>query len=324
MDFLPLFPRPAPRRWVYSRGIIGRDYDHRHFNRTVAAGRAIGAEAARRLQCLNNVKQVGLALQQYHTNNNKFPPSSVWRTAAANGNVPAGSLDPYFTTMATTDNPNLSENWVILILPELEASNLYQEFALAGSGFNPVLPIPSDKPSQNIGGAMVTSPNATARATQLSFMLCPSDSYNHTPFSDSNGAGGMGANWARGNYAANASLGTMIVSTATTNWYNRYLQGVMGANLSWRLDDIKDGSTNTILIGEIRSGIIPQDPRGTWAMATAAGSGAFGGTAITPPLPVARAVPRALPIRTTAPMLAATRSVLAPTSRTRWARRRRF
>jgi prepilin-type processing-associated H-X9-DG protein len=43
----------------------------------------------------------------------------------------------------------------------------------------------------------------------------------------------------------------------------------MGANASLRIDDLRDGTTNTVLIGEIRAGMIPQDPRGVWAMSGA-------------------------------------------------------
>ena len=39
-------------------------------------------ESARRTQCANNIKQLGLALNAYHTAMGKFPPSSVCATAA--------------------------------------------------------------------------------------------------------------------------------------------------------------------------------------------------------------------------------------------------
>jgi prepilin-type processing-associated H-X9-DG protein len=43
----------------------------------------------------------------------------------------------------------------------------------------------------------------------------------------------------------------------------------MGANIALRIKDIRDGTSKTILLGEIRSGLIPQDTRGTWAMSGA-------------------------------------------------------
>ena len=207
-------------------------------------------EAARRLQCSNNLHQLGLALQGYHTAFSTFPPSSVWKNN--------GKLDLTNFTQPT-DKSQLFENWVVVILPQLENQNLRNSFDLT-------------KPITN-------EANAAARGTQIDFMLCPSDSsYNRKPFMGSAGSQTkwMGDNWARGNYAANASMGYMgwteingAGSGTQPNgggWANRWYRGVMGANTSLRIDDIKDGSTNTILVGEIRAGLIAQDTRGVWAM----------------------------------------------------------
>jgi prepilin-type processing-associated H-X9-DG protein len=54
--------------------------------------------------------------------------------------------------------------------------------------------------------------------------------------------------------------------TGPGGWGNKYLQGVMGANVALRPSDIRDGTSKTILLGEIRAGLIPQYSRGTWAM----------------------------------------------------------
>ena len=156
--------------------------------------------------------------------------------------------------MAQSNNSGLNENWVILILPQLEQQNLFASFNLTQPIPNPV--------------------NAAPRSIQLAAMLCPSDTYNRLPFNGSASGltSSMGDNWARGDYAANASLGYMgsggTVGT-DSGWANRYLRGVMGANTSERIDDIHDGTSDTILVGEIRAGIIRQDTRGVWAMSGA-------------------------------------------------------
>ena len=44
------------------------------------------------------------------------------------------------------------------------------------------------------------------------------------------------------------------------------VSGRYGCQRCMRIDEIHDGASNTILVGEIRAGLIPQDTRGVWAM----------------------------------------------------------
>ncbi len=209
-------------------------------------------ESARKLQCSNNIKNLGLALHEYHTSYGIFPPSSAWRKP-----TDWTSLDP---TQPKSDfaggsgnNPGLAENWAMLILPQLEQTSLYKSF-------NWTKPTPDPT-------------NLAARSTQLAVMLCPSDVYNRKPFmgSVSTLTNKLGDSWARGNYGANGGMTSMCIppygAADPTGWRQRSVQGVMGANVSARVDDIRDGTSNTILLGELRCGMIPQDLRGTWAMA---------------------------------------------------------
>jgi prepilin-type N-terminal cleavage/methylation domain-containing protein/prepilin-type processing-associated H-X9-DG protein len=224
-------------------------------------------ESARRLQCQNNIRNLGLALNNYHTAFKIFPPSSVWKVNA-NGKL---QLD---TSQIETPSANyLYENWVILILPQLENQNLRNLFNLTQ-------PITSN--TANSDGTN----NSTARATSLAVMLCPSDSYNQKPFDGTGStASVLGAGWARGNYGANAALGKMSIkahgkpydaASLTGGWYDHTIQGVMGANVSLRIDDIKDGASNTILLGELRAGLMPFDCRGVWAMSGGCPSALWG------------------------------------------------
>ncbi|MCA9248743.1 MAG: DUF1559 domain-containing protein, partial [Planctomycetales bacterium] len=92
------------------------------------------------------------------------------------------------------------------------------------------------------------------------------------------GVSHYGDGWERNNYGANAGTGMLSDSAHCTQaanagcsgrpqfWRMSHVQGVMGLNLSAKLADIRDGTTNTFMILEIRSGITEFDVRGTWAI----------------------------------------------------------
>jgi prepilin-type processing-associated H-X9-DG protein len=110
-------------------------------------------EAARRMQCSNNLKQIGLGLHNYHSAWNSFPVGFLY---AYHGVLPNSSPSQY--------------RWSVLaqMAPHLEQANVFNalnfDFPIAhqptGSGalFWPYFPA-----------------NATAMATQVSLFLCPSD-----------------------------------------------------------------------------------------------------------------------------------------------------
>jgi prepilin-type N-terminal cleavage/methylation domain-containing protein/prepilin-type processing-associated H-X9-DG protein len=247
-------------------------------------------EAAHRAQCANNCKQLGLACNQYHVSFKKFPPSSVWRNGA--------NLDPSQIESQSGNSINRYENWVILILPQMDQANLRRTFVTDQFGNLGITATPNGTQSplggagtnttvDNAGTTAMQQSNAQARATNLEIMLCPSDPYNRTPFDGTTDPSGSAKNmnqggpWARGNYAANAAPnGYMTYTTQTvqgaspsgssnpgySGWANRWVRGIMGANASCRIDDIRDGTSNTILLAEIRAGLTSFDPRGVWAM----------------------------------------------------------
>src|SRR4051794_26891286 len=73
-------------------------------------------ESARRTQCTNNLRQIGLALHTYHDTFKVFPPSYL---IVPGGSSNMGPPDP--------DNGDAGPGWtaLMLILPQIEQSNLY-------------------------------------------------------------------------------------------------------------------------------------------------------------------------------------------------------
>ncbi len=97
-------------------------------------------EAARRMSCGNNVKQLSLALHNYHASFNTLPPESIWADGVA------GSWRPR------------NYSWIALTLPYIEQSPLHDQINFS-------LPL----------WAQTTSSGQTIRSVKISAVLCPSD-----------------------------------------------------------------------------------------------------------------------------------------------------
>ncbi|MCC6492411.1 MAG: DUF1559 domain-containing protein [Pirellulales bacterium] len=218
-------------------------------------------EAARRSQCVNNAKQLALGCISYHDAHKTFPAALTYSEAAltAKGQSPS--------SMNGVDaNPNHGPNWVVRILPFIEQQTLYNSFDFA---------------------KYISAPeNRIPRGQSIATMLCPSDtSYSAEPFAVPAGVGGD--NWARGNYGANSSLshakdGNIAYSPKHTDsapyWFGaswgefHWTRGIMGGNVALSITQIEDGTSNTVLVTELRAGLSPSDRRGIWAMGMAGAS----------------------------------------------------
>ena len=224
-------------------------------------------EAARRLQCQNNLKQCALGVLNYESRAKVFPPGCQMPTSPQAGR----NANCHLIGGSSGFNP-AGRSWVVDCLPFLDNQPLYD-------AYNPAKDM-SDNTATVING--ITKSNFTVRSTWLPFMLCPSDTFNRVAFSGSTYAsytGSWGDNWARGNYAGNATPGAFLNNNGFSpyganadQWAVRWYRGVMGCNLSVKMADITDGTSNTVMLGEIRAGITSFDSRGVWAMAGACSS----------------------------------------------------
>src|SRR5262249_10935572 len=95
-------------------------------------------EAAARMQCQNNLKQIGLALHNYHDSNGTFPTGHRVTT----------------TNAATDANVLYFANWAILILPYMEQGNLFKLYDNTVNNFHP-----SNKACRETYVAPFTSPS---------------------------------------------------------------------------------------------------------------------------------------------------------------------
>jgi prepilin-type N-terminal cleavage/methylation domain-containing protein len=187
-------------------------------------------EAAARIKCQNNLKQIGVALHGYHDANNAFPP---------------GYVDGNNNPNSTPDNDvGPGWGWAAYLLPFVEQDNLYRRIDF----------------TRPVG----TGVNAGVSQQSLTIFQCPSDPYQQAfPVYDSSFTNPI-ATVAHGNYVGcagwlecfSAATGNVVSGAGDDGLggvYGPGGRGVFWRNSRTRIADVVDGLSNTILAGE-RSG----------------------------------------------------------------------
>ncbi len=172
-------------------------------------------EAARRTQCRNNLKQIGLAMHNYHDAHRVLPPAAIVRFNAKGG-VDA-SAPGWF--------------WSAMILPYMDLANLYEQF-----DFNLTPHTPPD-PTVN--------PNVTLLALGQESFRCPTDEVEaaRQPF---NGGSNAPPTQATSSYVANWGEFGVFTGGLDRTLYT----GPFHYNSSFRFRDIRDGTSSTVMVGE--------------------------------------------------------------------------
>lgn len=190
-------------------------------------------EAAARMKCQNNLKQLALALHNYHDTVQQFPYGEASET---------GPFSPLNTVPYTTDNTywyHRRQNWFQCVLPYMEQTALYSMYDADRTQYVHYL-------------------NNTLSNTVVPTLVCPSDSQ----------APGRG-----GNGGTNAFQASYAVSSGAVNWadpvnptqINMHIAGDPGGiffmDSKIRITDITDGSSNTFMASE---GVIRNNGSGGW------------------------------------------------------------
>jgi prepilin-type N-terminal cleavage/methylation domain-containing protein/prepilin-type processing-associated H-X9-DG protein len=170
-------------------------------------------EAARRSQCVNNLKQLGLGIANYESAIGKLPIGSINRDPAACADT---NYSPYY-------------NLFVLTLPFMEQTATYNAINfLSRSGYNSVL-------------------NVTAYRGKIATFICPSDQPNNPLNPD---AGQFPT--PQLSYAFNTGVGDCMNFTlnSPTMCGSVAPDGPFGKNWDYGLSEVTDGLSNTIFAGE--------------------------------------------------------------------------
>lgn len=174
-------------------------------------------EAARRMQCSNNVKQIALAAHMYESTHGHFP-------------VGYGYMN---CTIGNSDGDDPEWPWILRLFPYLELDASLQDIDWT---WNP-----------GIAMTGIPSGNEKIISAQVGSLQCPSDPSVKNRFNE-NGNCEASCPYGRTSYAGNFGQGRME-STST----NRKA-GVFGFNYGARLKDIRDGTSQTLLTSELIPG----------------------------------------------------------------------
>ncbi len=174
-------------------------------------------EAARRTQCSNNVRQIGIALLNYETTNNRFPPGLAQDTEY---------IDQY--NQSPPPDTHLWFSWFVRILPYVEQNNIsdlveWDQFAWP----NPHVPDPPEPGYVN--------------GVDVELFQCPSDQNvrnKETWFFELQGGGFVDME---------AALTSYLGVTGTDQFAG---DGILYVNSRVRIAEITDGTSNTIMVGE--------------------------------------------------------------------------
>jgi prepilin-type N-terminal cleavage/methylation domain-containing protein/prepilin-type processing-associated H-X9-DG protein len=198
-------------------------------------------EAASRMQCANNLKQMGLAFHMYQDSYGTLPTG--WVTSR-NG---AGNATTSCNQNAGVPCPGWA--WSLLILPYIEQQLLYNLFNPDTSTPGPGWP----SPIPNVLTGNVKTNNGTVITpatfqTSLKVYRCPSDQSDPlNPYYGSS-SGATNGNYAKNNYVINRYVCGPDAGWNATNFNNGVV--VSYKTNPYSIQGIPDGSSNTIMIGE--------------------------------------------------------------------------
>jgi prepilin-type N-terminal cleavage/methylation domain-containing protein len=196
-------------------------------------------EAANRTKCENNLKQIGLALHQYEGAHNRFPPAGKGYGWCNANSTYVG--DPIIYNL----------NGLSLLLPFIEQGNLdmrlNRAWAMSAQNTGYCCGLVGNT-SGSVANNASTNTNFALMSTKIPLFLCPSDPGNpmqgpSAPYGPYGNLDGAKTNYDFITSTNDFSCNYWSVASPT-------VRCMFGENSSTRVTDVKDGTSNTLMVGE--------------------------------------------------------------------------
>jgi prepilin-type N-terminal cleavage/methylation domain-containing protein/prepilin-type processing-associated H-X9-DG protein len=184
-------------------------------------------ESGRRITCVSNVKQLGIALQNYESTNHRLPAAGTF------DDISTATYSANYWRIELRSGTNYS--WVTKLLPYMEEQALHDQFDF------------TKHVSKNPANPQVQQPPT---------MICPSDDSRGRFYEKPDPITGEITRYGKANYAAFCNVYHIdsIFYPAAISLYGQ------------PLSHVTDGLSSTLAFAEIRTREHPQDQRGAWAL----------------------------------------------------------
>ena len=181
-------------------------------------------EAARRIQCTNNFKQIGIALHNYHAAVGTFPYATLW---------------------CDTNNPDCPKisgtfyglGWSSLILPFAEQGLVYDEFDYSASPYQ-----------------IWSGKNIVVGSNRIDMYVCPSDPQDELINVGTAPPPNRTIDWWKTNAGGVADSDSAWVHGQFLQYPIRFGDGMMLNVDAMQVRDVFDGTSNTLFVGEVTGG----------------------------------------------------------------------
>ncbi|HLQ44996.1 MAG TPA: DUF1559 domain-containing protein [Planctomycetaceae bacterium] len=197
-------------------------------------------ESARRAQCKNNLKQIGLALHNYHDQHLTLPPGAIASTplstiSICGSGVGYGAVDTWSEAASAVSGMH-GTSWLLRILPQLEQAQLFKQWDFSQSVLGneplarrniPIFYCPTRRSDVRLDDQPIMFRNWEAGGTDYGGCLGGCNGYHNC---------GTHESW-------QVATGRRPLSPC---------KGVFWVNSHVRLTDIKDGTSCTVMIGEVQ------------------------------------------------------------------------